>query len=287
LGKAVYENQLVELPLAPFFISKLLGKSNSLADLASLDAELHRNLLYILRYRGDFGALGLNWSVTELNPETGVMVERDLVRNGRNIPVTRENHIHYVYAMANCKRLQFVLTNIFPVVSFFSHTHTQLLTTDKMNVSIKRQCKAFGAGFAHFVRPFAARLFNEQELQMLISGEEGPLDIAQWQRSCQYSGGYHPSQPIIREFWEVVESFTAQQQRGLLRFITSCSRPPLQGFDALYPQICIHKRDGGDEYLPTAATCMNLLKLPVYSNKYIMRERLLYAIESDSGFNLS
>ncbi len=54
LGKALYENQLVELPLAPFFLSKLLGKSNSLADLASLDAELHRNLVYVMGYRGDF-----------------------------------------------------------------------------------------------------------------------------------------------------------------------------------------------------------------------------------------
>ncbi len=158
---------------------------------------------------------------------------------------------------------------------------------DKLNVSIKRQSRAFTTGFSRFIRPFAARLFNEAELQMLISGEDGPLDIAAWQRAVHYSGGYHPSQPIIREFWEVVEGFTAQQQRKLLLFITSCSRPPLQGFGALFPQICIHKRDGGDEFLPTAATCMNLLKLPAYTNKYIMRERLLYAVESDSGFGLS
>lgn len=110
---------------------------------------------------------------------------------------------------------------------------------------------------------------------------------------------------MIREFWDVVAEvrscfllplpfsltaagqFSPTQQRQLLRFITSCSRPPLLGFAALFPVICIHQRDGGDEYLPTAATCMNLLKLPRYSNKYVMRERLLYAIESESGFGLS
>lgn len=260
LGKAIYEGQLVELPLASFFLSKLLGKSNSLNDLASLDAELHRNLAYILTYKGDFSLLGLNFSLTEANPDLeGVVVERDLVPNGRNIAVTKENRIQYVYAMANYK----------------------------LNVSIRRQCKSFLSGFSLFIRPFVARLFTETELQMLISGEEGPLNLAQWQEHCQYSGGYHPSQPIIREFWEVVASFTPQQQRKLLRFITSCSRPPLQGFGALFPLICIHKRDGGDEYLPTAATCMNLLKLPVYSHKHILRERLLYAIESDAGFDLS
>ena len=39
--------------------------------------------------------------------------------------------------------------------------------------------------------------------------------------------------------------------------------------------------------LPTAATCMNLLKLPQYDTVEELREKLLYAISSDSGFELS
>ena len=39
--------------------------------------------------------------------------------------------------------------------------------------------------------------------------------------------------------------------------------------------------------LPTASTCVNLLKLPDYQNKEIMREKLLYAINTESGFDLS
>jgi hypothetical protein len=39
--------------------------------------------------------------------------------------------------------------------------------------------------------------------------------------------------------------------------------------------------------LPSAATCMNLLKLPLYDNAMILKEKLLYAITSDSGFELS
>ncbi len=87
--------------------------------MATLDAELYRNLIYVLNYRGDVAELGLHWSVAELNPATGVVIERDLVRNGRNIPVTKADRTTYVYAMANYK----------------------------LNVSIRRQCKAFTAGF--------------------------------------------------------------------------------------------------------------------------------------------
>jgi hypothetical protein len=41
------------------------------------------------------------------------------------------------------------------------------------------------------------------------------------------------------------------------------------------------------ERLPTAATCFNLLKLPNYHTKKVLREKLLYAMKSASGFDLS
>ena len=39
--------------------------------------------------------------------------------------------------------------------------------------------------------------------------------------------------------------------------------------------------------LPTAATCVNLLKLPPYRTAQQIREKLLYAVESGAGFELS
>ena len=41
------------------------------------------------------------------------------------------------------------------------------------------------------------------------------------------------------------------------------------------------------ERLPTAATCMNVLKLPPYRTAQQIREKLLYAIECGAGFQLS
>mmetsp|Transcript_25700 Transcript_25700/g.32741 ORF Transcript_25700/g.32741 Transcript_25700/m.32741 type:complete len:82 (+) Transcript_25700:469-714(+) len=57
----------------------------------------------------------------------------------------------------------------------------------------------------------------------------------------QYSGGYHPSQPIVRWLWEVVEEMTPRQQRMFLKFMTLCSRQPLLGFHALEPVPCIQQ----------------------------------------------
>ena len=39
--------------------------------------------------------------------------------------------------------------------------------------------------------------------------------------------------------------------------------------------------------LPTASTCFNLLKLPSYKKKSILKEKLKYAIKSGAGFELS
>lgn len=43
IGKALYEGILVELPLANFFLSKILGKYNLVNDLIFLDPQLHKN----------------------------------------------------------------------------------------------------------------------------------------------------------------------------------------------------------------------------------------------------
>lgn len=65
-SQALYENLLVEVPLAGFFVSKLLGRSSSSVEfhhLDSLDPELCRNLLSLKTYQGDVQDLGLDFTV--------------------------------------------------------------------------------------------------------------------------------------------------------------------------------------------------------------------------------
>ena len=105
---------------------------------------------------------------------------------------------------------------------------------------------------------------------------------------------------------------SVDDQLDFLKFVTSCARQPLLGFGQLNPPFCIqkistHESDSIDEAnrrmasslgqprpayinppkLPTAGTCMNLLKLPEYDSIETMKEKLLYAIRSQSGFELT
>jgi ubiquitin-protein ligase E3 C len=84
--------------------------------------------------------------------------------------------------------------------------------------------------------------------------------------------------------------FEEADKRAFLQFVTAVARPPLLGFASLVPRFGIQavriERDG--DKLPSAATCFSLLKLPVaYSSEAVLREKLLTAIRSGAGFELT
>ena len=99
-------------------------------------------------------------------------------------------------------------------------------------------------------------------------------------------GSYNGEHKCIEMFWDIVSEFSELQKRQLLKFVTSCSRPPLLGFKELHPPFAILSARETD-HLPSASTCMHLLKLPMFETKEEMREKLVYAIASGAGFELS
>ena len=123
---------------------------------------------------------------------------------------------------------------------------------------------------------------------MLISGTNNVIDVSDWKNNCTYGHGYSATHPTIIIFWQVVSSiFSNEERQRLLKFCTSCSRPPFLGFSELYPKFCVSMAGESEDRLPTSSTCINLLKLPPYSSAGKMREKLLYSISSESGFYLS
>ena len=71
------------------------------------------------------------------------------------------------------------------------------------------------------------RMFNQQELQILLGGVNSPIDLVDLRQHTSYGGLYDDQEDTIQAFWNVVDTFDQDQRRALLRFATSCSRPPL------------------------------------------------------------
>ncbi|KAH7623971.1 hypothetical protein Ndes2526B_g01225 [Nannochloris sp. 'desiccata'] len=261
VGKALWEGILLELPLAPFFLRKVRGAPCDVDDLPTLDPQLARSLASLKNYPGDdVSDLGLTFSLTD--QVLGQPKEVDLIPNGHNIAVTSSNAALFVHRVADYKLNQLLRS---PVAAFLRGLHSLI--------------------------PRAwISMFNDRELQELIGGVEGgaALDITDLQRHVIYAGGYSADHPVVHGLWQALEAFTPRQQADFLKFVTSCPRPPLLGFAYLEPPLCIQMAVGDEatNRLPTAATCMNLLKLPPYPAQQL-KEKLLYAIESGAGFELS
>lgn len=262
LAKAMFEGILVDLPFATFFLSKLKQKHNYLNDLPSLDPELYRHLIFLKRYDGDISDLELYFVI--LNNEYGEQTEEELLPGGKNQRVTNENVITFIHLVAN----------------------------HRLNSQIRQQSSHFLRGFQQLIQKDWIDMFNEHELQLLISGSLDSLDVDDLREHTNYAGTYHSEHDVIEMFWEVLKGFSMENRKKFLKFVTGCSRGPLLGFRYLEPLFCIQRAGGNAtedalDRLPTAATCMNLLKLPPYRSKDQMESKLLYAINSDAGFDLS
>ncbi|KAK1858091.1 hypothetical protein I4F81_000703 [Pyropia yezoensis] len=256
LAKAVFDGILVDVPLAGFVLAALLGRPYSPNDLRSLDPELHRNMMLVKRMdAADVDSLGLTF--TAVDNEFGEAREVELVRGGRDKAVTGANRVEYIQRAA----------------------HHRLRQTRQQTMALRR-------GFGTLIDPRWSRLFGERELQLLLSGTRGAVDVADLQASTVYTGGYTASTPVIVWFWETVVALPADLQSALLLFVTSSPRAPLLGFRHLDPPFTIQRAHGTDR-LPSASTCMNLLKLPEYGDAQTTGEKLRYALRSNAGFDLS
>lgn len=251
---------MLELPIAYFFLKKFLRQHCVLHDLPSMEPALYTNLL---RLRNDphLEALDLRFVITSKLCEAQ---EIELKPNGSEIVVTKENVVEFTYRFADYR----------------------------LNKEIRELSDAFLCGFFDVIGAPWVQMFTATELKMLISGSQQRLDLVDMRKHVVYSGGYSNDHRVIADLWDVLEHMSNEQQRLFLKFVTGCSRAPLLGFAKLSPPVSIHM--AGSETtnsdplrLPSSATCANLLKLPPYSSREVLKEKLLVAITEKTGFYLS
>jgi E3 ubiquitin-protein ligase HUWE1 len=120
-------------------------------------------------------------------------------------------------------------------------------------------------------------IFNEQELELLISGLPD-IDIDDWKSNTEYQN-YTPSSQQIQWFWRAVRSFDKEELAKLLQFVTGTSKVPLNGFKELegmngVNRFNIHRAYGDKNRLPTSHTCFNR-KLLLCSDSRILAKSAL------------
>ncbi|KAF3482961.1 IQ and HECT domain-containing protein [Arthroderma uncinatum] len=283
IGKCLYEGILVDVSFAGFFLLKwaLTGGAGSasressyranLNDVQDLDKGLYQGLLQLKNYPGNVEDFALNFTVTDtvrvLDYEGGYKTEtitRELKPGGSNIPVTNQNRLVYISYIAR----------------------------HRLQLQPYLQTNAFLQGLGQIIQPSWLSMFNQGELQRLVGGDAIEIDVDDLRRNTVYSGVYvlgddQQDHPTIKIFWEVLKAMPNEDRQKVLKFVTSTPRAPLLGFSHLNPRFSIRDSSSDEERLPSASTCANLLKLPRYSNAHTLREKLMYAVNSGAGFDLS
>uniref|UniRef100_S4RIG4 HECT-type E3 ubiquitin transferase n=1 Tax=Petromyzon marinus TaxID=7757 RepID=S4RIG4_PETMA len=152
---------------------------------------------------------------------------------------------------------------------------------------VQKQMNAFMEGFCELIPMDLIKIFDENELELLVCGL-GDVDVNNWRQHTVYKNGYCANHPVVQWFWKAVLLMDAEKRIRLLQFVTGTSRVPMNGFAELYgsngPQLFTVEMWGAPEKLPRAHTCFNRLDLPPYESFEELRERLNMAIENAQGF---
>ncbi|XP_034047357.1 E3 ubiquitin-protein ligase NEDD4-like isoform X3 [Thalassophryne amazonica] len=254
-GMAVFHGKLLDGFFIRPFYKMMLGKQISLKDMESVDSEYYNSLKWILE--NDPTELDLRFCIDEDN--FGQTYQVDLKPSGSDMVVTNENKKEYIDLV-----IQWRFVN-----------------------RVQKQMNAFLEGFTELILIDLIKIFDENELELLMCGL-GDVDVNDWRQHTVYKNGYCPNHPVIQWFWKVVLLMDAEKRIRLLQFVTGTSRVPMNGFAELYgsngPQLFTIEQWGTPDKLPRAHTCFNRLDLPTYETFEDLREKLLLAVENAQGF---
>jgi E3 ubiquitin-protein ligase HACE1 len=189
MALAVYHRQLLSVYFTRSFYKHIIGIPVSYRDVESIDPEYANNLQWLLDNEIDPLCLELTFSLdTDMFGKNEVI---ELKPGGSSISVSDANKQEYV----------------------------QLVTEMRMTQAIGPQIKSFMEGFHEIIPHSLISLFDEYELELLISGLPD-IDVDDWKRNTDYSGSYTTDSPVISWFWEIVQSYDKKDLAILLQFAT-------------------------------------------------------------------
>uniref|UniRef100_A0A8C8REM9 E3 ubiquitin-protein ligase n=1 Tax=Pelusios castaneus TaxID=367368 RepID=A0A8C8REM9_9SAUR len=255
-GMAVYHGKLLDGFFIRPFYKMMLQKPITLHDMESVDSEYYNSLRWILE--NDPTELDLRFIVDE--ELFGQTHQYELKSGGSEIVVTNKNKRDYIHLVIQWR--------------FVSR--------------VQKQMAAFKEGFFELIPQDLIKIFDENELELLMCGL-GDVDVADWKQHTKYKNGYNINHQVIQWFWKAVLMMDSEKRIRLLQFVTGTSRVPMNGFAELYgsngPQLFTVEQWGTPEKLPRAHTCFNRLDLPPYESYEDLWDKLLIAIENTQGFD--
>jgi len=289
VGKALYDRQMVDMPLSHLLLKHMLGGGSNegagannkkggskgdekaalleqLEDLKMVDTATYSSLKWMLSN-----------DITDVLFETFTAMvngkETPLCKDGDKKDVTEENKKEYVKLIVEWKTVYSVSELLTPFLQGFH---------ELAPLSVLQECQ-----------------LTVYELDLILNGKP-VIDIDEIRAYCIFQGArsgladddevmekikWDDSHEQVEWLWRILRAAEDETRRLYLKFVTGTSRVPLDGYDP--PFNLTEGIDMDIDSLPRAHTCFNQLVLPEYSSYETMKEKLIFAISNTEGFELS
>eukprot|EP00300_Choanocystis_sp_HF-7_P009738 c16608_g1_i1.p1 GENE.c16608_g1_i1~~c16608_g1_i1.p1 ORF type:complete len:1572 (+),score=317.42 c16608_g1_i1:1741-6456(+) len=287
VAKSMVDSRLVELPLNDVFVKLVRGDQVFVQDLIGVAPEVAKTLSHLQGMSQSYKNIRASDATAEEQEKQIAAIwygnteatlddlclsfclpsdsNFELIPGGNEISVTLDNLDSYIEALVDAH----------------------------IGSGVRAQVLAFREGFSTVFSIHHLQPFSVNEVEILVCGEHRQLSLQALRQHTKADHGYTINSTAIQTFFEIVEEMDAAAQRRLIMFITGSPRLPVGGLATLNPRLTIVRKTpeqgrSADEYLPSVMTCANYLKLPDYSSKEVMRNRLELAISDGQGsFHLS
>ncbi|KAL0489515.1 E3 ubiquitin-protein ligase TRIP [Acrasis kona] len=253
LGKALEDERLttmqLSLPLCKMIIE---GGTVTVSDFQFISKRLYSLMKEFseMSSSGEFVDMGLDFTFNQV----------ELIKNGSLVDVTKKNFDNYVKCL-------------------IKH-----LTVDCCQSAVEQIRK----GMSEVINLSFLNLFHPSELREILGGNNCDWGSSQnILDNLVCTHGYISEHRQIQDLAEILCEFDDEQKKLFLEFSTGSPQLPVGWSSGIkVPKLTVVKYVGGssqDEVLPTCNTCFHYLKLPEYSSKEIMKEKLLLAITMGRG----
>ena len=240
----------------------ILDEPVEIKDLIFIDSEIYHSIQKLQNLE-NFTNLELYFAENEKD-EKGNVNSINLILDGANVPVTKENMDFYFQ-----KKIEYIMNKDKP---YINHIKKSLFS---------------------YIPESLIKIFSANELELMLNGTPF-IDVSDWIENTDYEG-YSPSDEIIINFWDIVKELPQEKLSRLLQFSTGSTRVPVGGFKSLQSNrgnlapFSIYRLEyekGKRNYIK-ARTCFNRINLPNFPDKEKLLEGINFVIDNEIlGFGI-
>ena len=280
VGRALYDDRLIDVPLSKIFWDVILEREVTLESLQVIDKDLGKTLIDLSE---------LSRKKKELKPEDLSKADELILYNGQKLSSL---DLYFTFPGTEIPLKEkgdetlLTMNNV--------EEYINLIYDKVFREGISYAIASFKSGFNLNFGVETMKIFTSEEIENNICGS---LEV-KWEKdvlseNIKAEHGVGKKSRVFGDLITFMCSLNKEEQRQFLLFVTGTPRLPVGGFKALRPKLTVVNRscnefENPDNFLPTVMTCQNYLKIPDYSSYEILREKLFLAMnEGNNEFHLS